>query len=1046
MSLSETIHKERYAQHGEETWQDTSLRVAKSIAKAEKDCDYSKWEEEFNNALLSFDFIPGGRILANAGKPKPFMMNCFVVDTEDSRESIGEMLKDILIISGTGGGVGISFSKLRPKGVEISTNGGFSSGPISFMECADMLASTIKTGGGRRAALLLGLSVYHPDIMEFLHYKLDLKKLNNANISVEVDNKFIQAVKDDATWDLVWAGKVHKTIKAKDLWDKMVENSWKSGEPGILNMGYMKQMSNSEFFAPVVITNPCLSGETSIAVADGRGNISIRQLAEEGKDVPVYCRDGKGKIIIKLMRNPRITGHEDTYKITLDDGSEFKVTGNHKFLTKEGVYKEVQDISIGESLEISYKMEASIKDVFPKANSKSQNYIWLRNASGRIKSEHRLIYEFVDGTVIPKHHVIHHKDYNAKNNRINNLLCLSRQDHDKLHRQDKLGKNNPVFKILNSDRREGYLKKLSKASTGILNGNAKKTITNKDIIDFTKNLMIKFGYKISIKTYQKYAKQSGIPLTFTVWRKQELGSLPTFLENIAKDCNMLNIDPRMAQTLQNMEIMGYAPIIKNNSVQVNRICEICGDEFYVHHSHREQGMCSETCKMIYLQRYRTEVTKSIQNTFKNKLEITKNEQLKVYNNLKFNICRTPLKKEWEQACRDSELPFRVGTKNGFKTYTELQQDAQYFNHKVVSIKHIGKETVYNGTVDTVHNFYIVGKDSVSKFGKTQQVLLNNLQCGEVPLSPYESCCLGSVNVSNFVKEKNLDRKRFEKAIEVGIRFLDNVLTLNEYPLGKIQSNVTAGRRIGLGLMGLHYAMLKLGIKYSSEEGVSFTEKVYEILRNHSYWVSSEIAKERGSFPKFNPETYLKNNFVKTLPTKIRDKIREDGMRNVCVNSQAPTGTSSILANVSSGIEPIFSPVYERTFWSQENKEAVQKKEIVADELFTKWIEEGRDISHFEGSHDISPEWHLLIQEAAQRYVDNALSKTINIPEDYPMEDLSELLLKYVSNLKGVTVYRDGSRGDSPLKPLDSEKYFKRRNEEASDIGKMADCATGTCEI
>ena len=124
---------------------------------------------------------------------------------------------------------------------------------------------------------------------------------------------------------------------------------------------------------------------------------------------------------------------------------------------------------------------------------------------------------------------------------------------------------------------------------------------------------------------------------------------------------------------------------------------------------------------------------------------------------------------------------------------------------------------------------------------------------------------------------------------------------------------------------------------------------------------------------------------------------------------------------------------------------VTKIEIISDELFSTWIEEGKDIRHFEGSHDVSPEWHIKVQEAAQRYIDSAVSKTVNLPKDYSAKDLSELLLHYMPNLKGITVYKDGSRGDSPLVPLDPSEY-KNRTKDAEDIGKGAECSTGACEI
>jgi ribonucleoside-diphosphate reductase alpha chain len=314
-------------------------------------------------------------------------------------------------------------------------------------------------------------------------------------------------------------------------------------------------------------------------------------------------------------------------------------------------------------------------------------------------------------------------------------------------------------------------------------------------------------------------------------------------------------------------------------------------------------------------------------------------------------------------------------------------------------------------------------------------------CGEIPGPAYASCDLGSINVSNFVKNKKFDRKAFEQTVEVGVRFLDNVLQVNEYPLSKLKEVGTSDRRIGLGLCGLHYGMVKMGIKYSSEAGVEFTEMIYEILRNHSYYYSTELAVEKGSFQKFDPEKFLKSAFVKTLPTKIREKIRKDGIRNVCLNTQAPTGTTSILADVSSGIEPIYAPVYERTFFSGDDK----KKEIIADNLFQKMTELGEDTTAFEGALDITPEQHIAIQEAAQRYLDQAVSKTVNLPNSYKVNELSEIVLRYISKLKGITFYREGSRGDSPLKPLDVAKYSKR-SKTAEDVAKDVACPTGVCGI
>jgi len=341
--ISDIIFRERYAHYGETKWKDACDRIAKSAALAESKDNYEKWYDEFYYHLSdNYKFLPGGRIICNSGRIKPYLMNCNVIGLDDSRESIGQMLKDILIISGTGGGVGCSFSNLRPEGAEIITNGGYSSGPISFMKCANAVAGVIKIGGGRRAALMLSLSVYHPDIEKFLHVKLDLNELQNANISIEIDNKFIEAVKKNKNWDLIWAGKVWKTIKAKDLWNKIIENAWKSGEPGILNMGLIKDYSNSEYFAPISTTNPCVVGETTVTIKYKNKEIivdikNLLELYDNEEIIEIKSYDEETEEFEFLpVENVLLTKLEaEILEIEdMDTGRKVRCTADHKILTK----------------------------------------------------------------------------------------------------------------------------------------------------------------------------------------------------------------------------------------------------------------------------------------------------------------------------------------------------------------------------------------------------------------------------------------------------------------------------------------------------------------------------------------------------------------------------------------------------------------------------------------------------------------------------------------------------------------------------------------
>jgi len=193
------IFKDRYAVHENETFQEACERVAYFIASAEDGDKIRQFENRFFEILNTNRFSPGGRIWRGAGRKKSAMLNCFVVPSEDSREGWGQLLSDVTIISGLGGGIGISFNNIRPRGTEIKGTGGVATGAVSLMKIVNGVCNELREGGGRRSALMFCLSYDHPDIEEFLHVKLDKKELNNANISILVDNNFFDLVKKDRT-------------------------------------------------------------------------------------------------------------------------------------------------------------------------------------------------------------------------------------------------------------------------------------------------------------------------------------------------------------------------------------------------------------------------------------------------------------------------------------------------------------------------------------------------------------------------------------------------------------------------------------------------------------------------------------------------------------------------------------------------------------------------------------------------------------------------------------------------------------------------------
>jgi len=278
-------------------------------------------------------------------------------------------------------------------------------------------------------------------------------------------------------------------------------------------------------------------------------------------------------------------------------------------------------------------------------------------------------------------------------------------------------------------------------------------------------------------------------------------------------------------------------------------------------------------------------------------------------------------------------------------------------------------------------------------------------CGEQPLSAWGVCNLGAMNLSAYVVDKQFDYESFAKDVRVAVRFLDNVIDDTSYFYKENEKVAKDIRRQGLGILGIADALIKMEVRYGSEESLKIIDKIFKTLRDNSYIASSDIALEKGSFPKYNKEKYLEGFHIKRLPEEIRAKIAKQGIRNAVLLTIAPTGSTSLLSGVSSGIEP----VYEFEFIRRDRL----GEHTMYHPLFEEWKKahpEDKKPDYFVSANDLTPEEHVRVQAVAQDYVDASISKTVNAPKAHTVEDVKRLYaMAHDSGLKGIAYMREGSR-------------------------------------
>ena len=374
-----------------------------------------------------------------------------------------------------------------------------------------------------------------------------------------------------------------------------------------------------------------------------------------------------------------------------------------------------------------------------------------------------------------------------------------------------------------------------------------------------------------------------------------------------------------------------------------------------------------------------------------------------------------------------------------------------YNNKVY--KTINARTLWNRIIEHAHASAEPGLlfwDTMKDYHNAEYCspLVSTNPCAEQPLPDGGCCNLGAVNLERFVDENgNFMINEFKETVAIGTRFLDNVVdyNINRHALENQKQNATNDRRVGLGILGLGDMLVRMSIKYDSEDALQTVDQIMKIFRDITYETSVELAQEKGSFPNFDWKGYSKSKFVKNLPKSIRDKISANGIRNSTLTTVAPTGSGAIVSRVTSGVEPIFATSYKRRVKKNDSYGRSFDEYKVIHPVINQLFGGDEDLPDYVvTSHNIDPYFRVKMQSVIQKYIDSSISSTVNLSENITVDTIADIYMKaYKTGLKGITVYREGSREGILITDKPKEEAAPDKTQKIETVAAVESEATQT---
>ncbi len=981
---------------------DTYKRVARALADVEREDLRDTCYERFLWALRQ-GAIPAGRVTSNAGawehKPATSTINCTVSGTiRDSMDDILGKVHEAGLTLKAGCGIGYEFSTLRPRGAYVSGAGAYTSGPLSFMDIYDKMCFTVSSAGGRRGAQMGTFDVGHPDAMDFIRAKRENGRLRQFNLSLLISDEFMKAVREEGDWKLafpmsrrefeaeqpdlndaqkfVWrewpvhegyvtneeglvACRVYKTLPARRMWDVIMSSTYDFAEPGFILIDRVNDMNNNWWCENIRATNPCVTADTRLATQFGM--VRIGDLHASGADLQVTVDGralGTGPGVAVRPAVPAFMTSEsaDVYRVVTEAGYEIKATAWHDFYTSRGKIK-LKDLKPGDEL-------------------------MIQSGKGQFGSE--------------------------GSPELGTLLGLLTGDGHFTNRGK--GEQAAIINLWGLDR--DYAETVVNTINAMIAGmseNARDYQVSAVAVPQRNLIMIRSVLLARVLEHYGFSAKSKLQVPEVVWRGSEAcvkGYLRALFQcdgTVQRSDKNAHCTIRLASSKPSL-LKDVQTLLANFGI----FCSV------LHRRAAGQRMLPDG-----------------------------KGGKRLYN------CKADYELIIGSQSRD-----RFMQAIGFLTDTKNQKYAQWrtqrthvgrqsFRSSIVSIEHVGYAAVFDTTQKDKNNLIFNG------------IVTGN--CGEQPLPPYGSCLLGSVNLTRFVREPFTPQARFDwdeyrEVVRVFTRMLDNVVEINGLPLSYQREEIQRKRRHGMGFLGLGSTTTLLGMKYGSAESVQFTEDVSREMAIAGWEAALELSREKGPAPIMNEEFSVTKEMLRKRPEMVRDgwkpgaripgrllharyshymqrvaeaapqlveQLAQVGARFTHHTSIAPTGTISLsLANnASNGIEPSFAHHYFRNVIRSGRKtkekidvfsfELLAYRELVNPRAMPGSTNEAEALpEYFTAADEVTPKQHVDIQAAAQKWIDSSISKTANVPTDYPYEDFKGIYrYAHEQGLKGCTTFR-----------------------------------------